>query len=129
MEEDKRYWIWFSLIKGLGSKRKQKLLEIYKSPKQIYNLKRNELLKIGGIGKQTVDNILDKSVKEAVDKHISYMWKNNIDIISIVDKNYPQNLKEIYDMPISLYIKGNKEILNNKGLAIIGCREASEYGK
>lgn len=129
MEEDKRYWIWFSLIKGLGSKRKQKLLEIYKSPKRIYNLKRSELLKICGIGKQTVDNILDESIKEAVDKHISYMWKNNIDIIPIVDKNYPQSLKQIYDMPISLYVKGNKEILNNKGIAIIGCREASEYGK
>ena len=129
MEEEKRYWIWFSLIKGLGSKRKQKLLEIYKSPKRIYNLKRSELLKICGIGKQTVDNILDESIKEAVDKHISYMWKNNIDIIPIVDKNYPQSLKQIYDMPISLYVKGNKEILNNKGIAIIGCREASEYGK
>lgn len=129
MLEDKKYWVWFSLIKGLGSKRKQKLLEIYKSPKRIYNLKRSELLKICGIGKQTVDNIFNEDIKEAVDKHISYMWKNNIDIISIVDKSYPLNLKQIYDPPISLYIKGNKEILNNKGLAIIGCREASEYGK
>lgn len=129
MEEDKRYWIWFSLIKGLGNKRKQKLLEIYKNPKRIYNLKRSELLKAYGLGKQTVDNILDENVKEAVDKHISYMWKNNVKIITIVDKFYPQALKEIYDPPISLYVKGNKEILNNKGLAIIGCREASEYGK
>ena len=129
MEEDKKYWIWFSLIKGLGSKRKLKLLEIYKSPQKIYNLKKDELLKIYGLGKQTVDNILSESIKESVDKHISYMRKNNIDIISIVDKNYPQNLKQIYDPPISLYVKGNKEILNKKAIAIIGCREASEYGK
>ncbi len=129
MLEDKKYWVWFSIIKNLGIRRKQKLLEIYKSPERIYYLNKNDLLKISGIGKQTVDNILDESTKEAVDKHILYMWKNNIDIISIVDKSYPQNLKQIYDPPISLYIKGNKEILNNKGIAIIGCREASEYGK
>ena len=129
MLEDKRYWIWFSLIKGLGIRRKKKLLEIYKSPKNIYKLKRSELLKINGLGNQTVDNILDENIKIEVDKHISYMEKNNIDIISIEDENYPQNLKKIYDFPFSLYIKGNKDILNNKGIAIIGCRQASNYGK
>ena len=129
MLEDKKYWVWFSLIKNLGIRRKQKLLEMYKNPKRIYYLKKNELLKIVGIGKQTVDNILNRETREAVNKHISYMEKNNIDIISIVDKSYPQNLKQIYDTPISLYVKGNKDILNDRNLAIIGCREASEYGK
>ncbi len=129
MEEEKRYWIWFSLIKGLGIKRKKQLLEIYKTPEKIYTLNKNDLLKIKGIGNETINNILDKKIKKDVDKHISYMLKNNINIISIVDKEYPNNLKEIYDFPISLYIKGNKDILNNKNIAIIGCREASDYGK
>ena len=112
MIEEKKYWIWFSLIKGLGIKKKQILLKIYKNPKKIYYQSRNELLKINGIGIETANNILDKTIKEAVNKHISYMIKNNIDIIPIVDKNYPQSLKQIYDPPVSLYIKGNKEILN-----------------
>ncbi len=56
-----------------------------------------------------------------------YIWrKNKIDIISINDREYPQILKEIYDPPISLYIKGNKDILNNPSIAIIGCREANQ---
>ena len=129
MEEEKRYWIWLSLIKGLGLKRKKQLLEIYKTPEKIYSLNKNDLLKIKGIGNETINNILDKKIKKDVDKHISYMLKNNINIISIVNKEYPNNLKEIYDFPISLYIKGNKDILNNKNIAIIGCREASDYGK
>ena len=57
------------------------------------------------------------------------MQKNNIDVVNIQDKEYPQMLKEIYSPPISLYIKGDKNILNNNSIAIIGCREASEYGK
>ena len=129
MVEEKRYWIWFSLIKGLGLKRKKQLLEIYKTPKKIYSLNKKDLLKIKGIGNETINNILDEKTREDVDKHISYMLKNNINIISIVDKEYPDNLKEIYDFPISLYVKGNKDILNNKNIAIIGCREASDYGK
>ena len=57
------------------------------------------------------------------------MKKNNIDIISIEDKQYPNILKEIYDPPICLYIRGNKEILNNKSISIVGCRKATDYGR
>ena len=81
--EDKKYWIWFSLIRGLGSRRKQRLLEIYKTPKKIYNLTEQELTKINGRGKETIKNIVDENIKQYVEKHINYMQKNNIDIISI----------------------------------------------
>lgn len=56
------------------------------------------------------------------------MAKNHIDIISIQDEEYPKLLKEIYDPPVFLYIKGNKKILNNNSISIIGCREATSYG-
>lgn len=68
-------------------------------------------------------------MRNNVEKHINFMKKNNIDIISIQDEEYPKILKEIYDPPISLYIKGNKEILNNTGIGIVGCRECTKYGK
>ena len=48
--ENKRYWIWLSLIKNLGSKRKLKLLELYKTPEEIYKLTKEELMNINGIG-------------------------------------------------------------------------------
>ena len=127
--ENKKYWIWFSLIKNLGARRKLKLLEIYKNPEKIYNLKKNELLKIEGIGEKIAKNILDENIKKEINRHITYMEKNDIDIISINEEKYPKILKEIYDTPISLYIKGNTEILNNKSIAIVGCRDATEYGK
>jgi DNA processing protein len=127
--EKKKYWVWFSLIKGLGSKRKQKLLEIHKTPEIIYSLNEKELLNINGIGEEIVKNILDINIRNKVNYHLEYMERNEIDIISIYDREYPKILKEIYDYPISLYVKGNKQILNNKSIAIIGCRQASEYGK
>ena len=127
--EEKRYWIWLSLIKNLGSKRKLKLLELYKEPEKIYKLTKKELLKIGGIGEETANNILGSKNEKLLEYHIKYMKENNIDIIHIYEENYPQMLKQIYDPPISLYIKGNKNILNNKNIGIVGCRECSEYGK
>ena len=126
--ENKKYWIWFSLIKGLGSKRKQKLLESYKTPEKIYKLTKKELITTNGIGEKMVENILKSKDEDYLKKYILYMQKHNIDIININDENYPKILKEIYDPPISLYIKGNKNILNNTSVAIIGCRQASQYG-
>ena len=127
--EEKKYWVWFSLIKNIGIKRKQILLEKFSNPKKIYNLNKKQLLKVKGIGESLADDILNIETKKQVKKHIEYMNKNNINIISINDNQYPKILKQIYDPPISIYVKGNKEILNNKSLAIIGCREASNYGK
>ena len=88
--EQKRYWIWLSLIKNLGSKRKQILLEKYKTPETIYNLTEKELIEIPGIGKNLINNILDKKVRNDVNNHISYMKQQNIDIMCIIDKEYPK---------------------------------------
>ena len=125
---EKKYWVWLSLIPCLGSKKKQELLKIHKSPEVIYDLKEEELSKIKGIGQKTIEAILDSNIRNCVNKHIEYMQKNEIDIISLCDKEYPCLLKEIFDLPISLYVKGNVNILNRKSIAIVGCREASNYG-
>lgn len=118
-----------TLIPNLGSKKIQTLLEKYKNPQNIYNLNQKELLKNPGIGEKIAENILDTNIKESVKMHIEYMKRNNIDIVTIEDQEYPQVLKEIYDPPISIYIRGNKQILNGKSIGIVGCREATQYGK
>ena len=57
------------------------------------------------------------------------MEKNKINIISIDDKEYPTLLSNIYNPPICLYIRGESTILNMSSIAIVGCRDASNYGK
>ena len=125
----KKYWIWLSLIKDLGSLKTQKLLEIYKTPENIYKLTKKELMQVKEIGEKLSENIIKSKNEKLLEYHIEYMIKNNIDIINIFDVDYPQILKNIYDPPISLYIKGNRKILNEKNIAIVGCRDYSDYGK
>lgn len=127
--ENKKYWIWLSLIKKLGNKRKLKLLELYKTPEKIYKLTKEEPMNINGIGEIIANDIIISKNEKILNYHIKYMEENNIKIINICEKNYPQLLKEIYDPPVSLYVKGNIEILNSKNIGIVGCRECTEYGK
>lgn len=124
------YWIWLSRIEGLGPIKIKQLLEMYKSPEQIWKLSKKELVEIKGIGEKLAEKILDLSYKENLNKYISYMQKYDIGIITIQDEIYPEKLKHIYDSPAILYYKGNKQLINyNKIVAMVGCRECSKYGE
>lgn len=57
------------------------------------------------------------------------MNKSKIWNISIKDKHYPDKLKQIYNPPRILYGIGNKEILSEFSIGMVGCRNYSEYGK
>lgn len=50
-------------------------------------------------------------------------------IIYQAERNYPEKLSKIYAPPSKLYVLGDETILNKPSIAIIGCRQASDYGK
>lgn len=127
--EEKYYWIWFSLLPGIGNKRKQLLLKQYQKPKKIYQKSAIELVKIPGIGEKLADMITNLQIREEAKFQMDWVNKENINLISLLDKEYPSYLKEIYDPPIVLYTKGNFKLLAEPGMGIVGCREASEYGR
>ena len=127
--ENIKYWIWLSLLKGIGSKKCLALLEKYQTPEKIYHLTKEELVKVKGIGETAADIISCQITKQKIDKHLQYLERNQIEVIHIQDKSYPPLLKEIYDPPIVIYLKGNKKILKEKSLAIVGCRDATDYGR
>ncbi len=52
-----------------------------------------------------------------------------IEEIDIGDMEYPENLRNIQDPPKRLYLLGNKKLLYEKGIAIVGSRDCTEEGK
>lgn len=127
--QELKYWLWISKIKKLGSIKIQRLLEEYETPERIYNLKKEQLTKIEGIGENIAEEILNKRYKENLKEELNYLKRNNIKLITIKDSIYPKKLQTIYDKPICLYVKGNEKILNEFSIAIIGCRENTKYGE
>lgn len=126
--KDIEYWIWLSRIEGLNPKLLNDLLEKYDNPRTLWN-KTKEELTIEGIKESYANEITNSIYRRNLDKYLKYMNENNIEIINIHDKSYPDKLKVIYDPPIVLYIKGNKNILNEKAMAIVGCRMCTKYGE
>lgn len=125
--ENLKYWVWLSRIELEAPGALSTLLKKYKTPEKIWELDCVELLK-NNLKKEQIEEILKVDYRKNLNKYLDYMHKHNIETITINDENYPKQLKNIYDPPIALYIKGNKKILNNLSLAIVGCRECSLYG-
>lgn len=128
MKEDITYWIWLSRIEGLNPKVLNDLIKKYKHPKVLWDRAKEELIQ-EGMKEAYANKITDSKYRVGLDRYLEYMKNNNIDIINIYDENYPDKLRKIYDPPIVIYIKGNKEILNEKAMAIVGCRLCTKYGE
>ncbi len=62
-------------------------------------------------------------------KYVNYIEKNDIKLIRFDNEAYPSSLKNIYDLPAYLYVRGNINNLYDDAIAIVGSRKASEYGK
>lgn len=127
--EEKYYKVWLTLIKNLGVTKYNYLINIFKTNKNIFNAKKEELIQVKYISDKIVQEILNREIRKLAKLHLQFMEKNQIDIISIADDEYPSLLKETYSPPLCLYIRGNKKILKQENIAIVGCRECSEYGK
>ncbi len=126
--ERKCYWIWLSRINNINTLVLYQLLEKYKDPERIWELTFAKLVK-EGLDFYTAQSILEPSYRTNLKQYLEYMQKHQIELITYRDSKYPILLRNIYDFPIVLYLKGNQEILNNEYTAIIGCRNCTHYGE
>lgn len=140
--KDIKYWIWLSFL-GLKPIEKIILLKGFNNrPKDIFNIDMKKISSIINtkkefkeISKKRKEKIIleilqnrEKYKEQNLEEYIENIKEKNISIITCIDKKYPVRLLNIYDYPILLYVKGNTDILNNKGFAIVGCRQCTEYG-
>lgn len=121
------YDIWFSNT-NISNSNKLDLLEYYKSSKTIWNLTKKELIKYG-LDERNINIILDKKFRINLDIYIKYLENNKIKLIPFNSEEYPNSLKNITNRPAFLYIRGRVENLYDDCIAIVGARQASNYGE
>ncbi len=123
------YMLWLSNIYGVGRKKIFQLLEYFKTPENIWSADIVELSKVEGIKYEIVMKIIKSKNEDNIYKIIENMDKDNINFISYFDDKYPKSLKNIYDPPLGLYIKGTMPDESLERISIIGTRRCTEYGK
>ncbi len=126
---DKYYLIWFSRIEKLNNLQKEKLLKLVGSPKEILKLGKEKLKKIEFLDDNCIEDIFNKKYIKDLEMYEEYIDRNNIQLISVLDDRYPKRLKNIYDKPALIFAKGNLDLLKKGGIAVVGTRDCSLYGK
>ena len=114
---------------GIGPRAAAKLLERFGSAEAVYRATRGELEKVRLLP-EAVDSIIARDTHSKAEADIERVRKLGGDVLILDDGVYPSLLREIYDPPITLYVKGAwAECLDQPCVAIVGSRKCSTYGQ
>jgi DNA processing protein len=125
---DIKYWIALSMLHDIGPVRAMKLLSKFSSPKNIFNSDIDDLIAVEGIGTRLAKTIKEFSSWDLIEKQIDIMERKGIKAISYEDPLYPEMLREIEDIPVLIYIKGDFQPQDKFAIAIVGSRKPTYYG-
>jgi DNA processing protein len=116
------------LLDQVGPIRLRRLIEVFGCPQAVLKAPIQSLTRVHGLGPETAQIIAD--------------WENRVDLggelerirawpcewITQEDAQYPPSLREIYDPPAGLYVRGTLHPQDHLGIAVVGSRRASAYG-
>lgn len=122
------YIMWLSRITNVGIYKVNALLDYFGTAEAIWNASENEIQKVKGIGIQCSQSIQKAKNEAQLQKWIDELEQKEIRYISIKNEEYPELLKQIFDPPIGLYIKGFFPDDNIDKVSIVGARKCSSYG-
>lgn len=123
------YHIALSLIPGIGCINAKKLIAYMGSVQAIFEARESQLQKVPGIGSILARNIVEHRDPERGLKELEFLDKYKIKTTCYWDSDYPARLKNCIDAPLVLFSKGNGNWDSEKIVAIVGTRNATDYGK
>ena len=123
-----RYWVWLSSVSAANPRARFALAEHYGDAEKAFHAPSGELKTIQGLSTFEAEQFERRDLREA-DRILETCRRENITILTIADTAYPQRLKNIYDPPVVLYIKGRlPDVDAIPSVAVIGTRRATPYG-
>ncbi len=122
----KKYYILFSILEFSNTKIEKALNIIQKNRYDTLENLSNDDEFFQLMTQEEYHNFIKN--KNKILKMIDDMEKENIFVLTVEDKEYPNSLRELEDAPRILFAKGDISLLNTKSLAVVGTRMPSNYG-
>ena len=128
MEPDQHLgWLALALTPGLGARMAGKLLRAFGSPGAVFNASLTSL-EAHQLPAAVAQAIHSRQPLSAAAKELAQIEAAKCLLLTWDEPQYPQLLREIYDPPPLLYVKGNAELLNRHAISIVGTRRPTPYG-
>jgi DNA processing protein len=120
-------WLALSLTSGLGPTKARRLAEFFGSPGAVLRASLTEL-EATGIQAMSAQSLATGKSLELANEEITRAATAGVQVITLDDETYPKDLKQIYDPPLALYVKGDVRALALPGIAVVGTRHPTPYG-
>lgn len=128
MNKETAYWVATSAIPGVGTATFNYLLKHFKTLKKFWDSPEENVYKLK-LDDKTKKSIVDFRNKVDPKVYLEKVYSQEIKVVSLVDRDYPANLRSISDAPPVLYFKGEIIPQDDLAIAVVGARYATAYGR
>ena len=121
-----------TLLPGIGPQLTRQLMSYGGAAKTVLTMPPGKLRRIPGVGDATIKVLTGKDREAAFRKaeaDLKKAEKDQVEIIFYTSKRFPTRLKQIADAPAILYYQGTADLNAPKTVAIVGTRQATDYGR
>ncbi|WP_263368513.1 DNA-processing protein DprA [Edaphobacter bradus] len=120
-------WLALILTPGMGAKRIWKAMARLGGAARLFDASLTELEGFG-MPAQSAQFVFEGKAREAAENEMARVIEAGGQIMTPEDEGYPARLREIYDPPAVLWVRGSVELLSRPGIAVVGTRHPSPYG-
>lgn len=128
-EQELRSWLTLLMVPGVGPTRFRTLVEYFGSPDRVLKASSKGLSAVHGIDEKTATSISNFREQGDIDRQIKAIRRCNAKVITYRNDDYPQLLKEIYDPPPLLFVRGSLDPKDRFAVSIVGTRSPTPYGR
>ena len=122
-----RPWLFLKSVPGVGNLLGKRLIDLFKTPQQVFQAPPEKLLQVDGVTKRHVAAIKSHKMPAHVEAELALLERKKFRIVPLTDSEYPQLLREIPDPPPFLYVSGSL-CGSASQIAVVGSRNATGYG-
>ncbi|MEZ0275190.1 MAG: DNA-processing protein DprA, partial [Roseimicrobium sp.] len=121
-------YLALNLLPKIGPVRVQRLLEFFGSPEQVLSVGVKEILQVDGFGEDLANAVADWESRIDLTRELRRINEEGLTLLTLEDPLYPKLLRQIYDPPVVLYVKGKITERDANALGVVGSRHATQYG-
>ncbi len=128
MRDKDQLWLALSRVKGLGGVGFKKLAAAFDDPTSAFGASAAELEQ-AGLSREAVDSLGSFSAWREIEDELRRARDGHVEVVPFDSNAYPARLRTIADPPPVLYVRGDLTAEDQRAVAIVGSRSASDYGR
>jgi DNA processing protein len=127
-DQDIRYWVGFNKVPGIGAARLRALQDYFGDLEIAWYAPTHDLQQ-AGLDRRSLASLLRVRETLDLDAEMERLRRTGVQVMTWNDTRYPPNLRQAYNAPPILYVRGSLETRDEWAVAVVGTRRASVYGK